>query len=66
MRVPALEAGVERWKFVSLDSGLDLQVLSSESERDRFARYCRRERIRCGVLRVEETGIAVEHPVLEA
>jgi hypothetical protein len=54
-----------KWKFVDLLSGRDIQILSSESERDRFARYCRREAIRCGLLRVEETGIAVERPVLE-
>ena len=54
-----------RWKFVDLLSGRDIQVLSSWSERDRFVRYCRREGIRCGLLRVDETGIAVEHPVLE-
>ena len=54
-----------KWKFVDLVSGRDVHVLTSASERDRFARYCRREGIRCGLLRVEETGIAVEHPVLE-
>ncbi len=54
-----------KWKFVSLESGRDIQVLTTPSERDRFVRYCRREGIRCGLLRVEETGIAVEHPVLE-
>ena len=54
-----------KWKFVDLLSGRDIQVLTTETERDRFVRYCRRERIRCGLLRVDETGIAVEHPVLE-
>jgi hypothetical protein len=54
-----------KWKFVDLVSGRDIQVLATESERDRFVRYCRREGIRCGLLRVEETGIAVEHPMLE-
>jgi hypothetical protein len=55
-----------RWKFVSLESGGDIQVATTESERDRFVRHCHRERIRCGLVRVDETGIAVEHPVLEA
>jgi uncharacterized protein YcsI (UPF0317 family) len=55
-----------RWKFVNLESGGDIQVVTTESERDRFVRYCRRERIRCGLLRVDETGLAVEHPAIEA
>ncbi|MEN6516982.1 MAG: hypothetical protein ABFC38_02180 [Methanospirillum sp.] len=54
-----------RWKFVDLRGGGDIQIVTTESERDRFVRYCRREGIRCGLLRVEETGIAVECPVLE-
>ncbi|HIH03025.1 MAG TPA: hypothetical protein HA263_03945, partial [Methanoregulaceae archaeon] len=53
-------------KFVSLESGWDLQIVTTESERDRFMRYCNRERIRCGLVRVDETGIVVEHPVIEA
>ena len=53
-----------KWKFVSLESGGDIQRVTTPSERDRFIRYCRREGIRCGLLRVEETGIAVEQPVL--
>ncbi len=55
-----------RWKFVSLESGGDIQVATTESERDRFVWYCNRERIRCGLLRVDESGIVVEYPVLEA
>lgn len=54
-----------RWKFVDLGSGWDIQVLRTQSERDRFMRYCNRERIRCGLLRVEPDRIEVEHPVLE-
>lgn len=54
-----------RGKFVDLASGRDLQLVSSPGERDRFARYCRRERLRCGLLRVDEDGIAVEQAVLE-
>ncbi|MEN6343415.1 MAG: hypothetical protein ABFC89_12765 [Methanospirillum sp.] len=55
-----------RWKSVSLEGGGDVQVVTTKSERDRFLRYCRRERIRCGLVRVDESGIVVEHPVLEA
>ncbi|MEN6518173.1 MAG: hypothetical protein ABFC38_08240 [Methanospirillum sp.] len=54
-----------RWKFVDLRGGGDIQIVTTESERDRFVRYCSREQIRCGLLRVEETGIVVELPVLE-
>jgi len=54
-----------RWKFVDLGSGWDIQVLRTQSERDQFMRYCNRERIRCGLLRVEPDRIEVEHPVLE-
>ncbi len=54
-----------RWQFVSLQSGGVIQIVSTESERDRFMRYCNRERIRCGLVRVDETGIVVEHPVIE-
>ena len=50
---------------MSLESGGDIQVVTTESERDRFMRYCNRERIRCGLLRVDETGIVVEHPAVE-
>ncbi|MEN6341976.1 MAG: hypothetical protein ABFC89_05395 [Methanospirillum sp.] len=53
------------WKFVSLESGGDIQRVTTPSERDRFIRYCRWEGIRYGLLRVEETGIAVERAVLE-
>ncbi len=54
-----------RWKFVSLESGGDIQIVTTESERDRFMRHCNHERIRCGLIRVEETGIVIEHPVIE-
>ena len=54
-----------RWQFVSLQSGGVIQIVSTASERDRFMRYCNRERIRCGLIRVEEMGIVVEHQVLE-
>ncbi len=54
-----------RWKFVNLQSGGDIQIVHTEQERDRFMRYCNRHRIRCGLLRVDETGIVVEHPALE-
>ena len=54
-----------RWLFVSPQSGGVIQIVTTESERDRFMRYCNRERIRCGLLRVDETGIVVEHPVIE-
>ena len=54
-----------RWQFVSLESGGPIQIVSIKSERDRFMRYCNRERIRCGLIRVDETGIVVEHPVVE-
>ncbi len=54
-----------RWVFVSLPSGGPIQIVSIQSERDRFMRYCNRERIRCGLIRVDETGIVVEHPVIE-
>jgi len=39
--------------------------VSTASERDRFMQYCNRERIRCGLVRVNETEIVVEHPVVE-
>ena len=54
-----------RWLFVSFQSGDVIQIVTTESERDRFMRYCNRERIRCGLIRVEEKGIVVEHQVLE-
>ena len=54
-----------KWKFVDLRSGRDIRVSTTGEERDRFVRYCSREQIRCGLLRVEETGIVVELPVLE-
>ncbi len=54
-----------RWLFVSLTSGDPIQIVTTMSERDRFMRYCNRERIRCGLIRVEEMGIVVEHQVLE-
>ena len=54
-----------RWKFVSLKSGGDIQIVTTMSERDRFMRYCIDQRIRCGLIRVDETGVVVEHPVVE-
>lgn len=54
-----------RWLFVSLTSGDPIQIVTTMSERDRFMRYCNRERIRCGLIRVEEMGIVVEHQILE-
>ena len=54
-----------KWQFVSPQSGGPIQIVSTASERDRFMRYCNRERIRCGLIRVDETGIVVEHPALE-
>ncbi len=54
-----------RWKFVSLQSGGDIQVVTTASERDRFMRYCNKERVRCDLVRVDETGCVVEHPVVE-
>ena len=54
-----------RWLFVSFQSGGVIQIVTTESERDRFMRHCNRERIRCGLIRVDETGIVVEHPVVE-
>ena len=54
-----------RWQFVSLQSGGAIQIVTTESERDRFMRYCNRQGIRCGLLRVDEGGIVVEHPVIE-
>jgi hypothetical protein len=55
-----------KWKFVSLASGGDIQVVTTESERDRFMRYCNRQWIPCGLVRVDETRIVVEHPLIEA
>ena len=49
-----------RWLFVSLTSGDPIQIVTTMSERDRFMRYCNRERIRCGLIRVEEMGIVVD------
>jgi len=54
-----------KWKFIDLRTGWDIQITPTEQERDRFIRYCNREWVRCGLLRVEETGIVVEHAVLE-
>jgi hypothetical protein len=54
-----------KWKFVDLRSGWDIQILSTGSERDRFMRYCNNQRIRCGLVRVDVTGVVVEHPVIE-
>ncbi len=54
-----------RWQFVSLQSGGAIQIVHSKQERERFMRYCTRERIRCGLIRVDDTGIVVEHPVIE-
>ncbi len=55
-----------RWKFVDPRSGADIQVVTTGRERDRFTRYCNRERIRCGLVRVDETKCVVEHPAIEA
>ena len=55
-----------RWRFLSLLSGGDIQIVSIKSERDRFMWYCNRERIRCGLVRVDETKCVVEHPAIEA
>ncbi len=53
-----------KWKLVSLQSGWDIQIVSTERERDRFIRHCIDQRIRCGLVRVEEdVGIFVEHPL---
>ena len=54
-----------RWLFVGFQSGDVIQIVTTESERDRFMRYCNRERIRCGLVRVDETGNVVELPVIE-
>ncbi len=54
-----------RWQFVSLDSGGPIQIVAIQSERDRFMRYCNRERLHCGLIRVDVNGIVVEHPVIE-
>ena len=54
-----------KWKFISYDSGADLQIVSTATERDRFMRYCNRQGLRCGLIRVDETGIVVEHQVPE-
>ncbi len=54
-----------RWQFVSLQSGGAIQIVTTMSERDRFMRYCNDQRIRCGLIRVDESGVAVEHPVIE-
>ncbi|MEN6341246.1 MAG: hypothetical protein ABFC89_01670 [Methanospirillum sp.] len=54
-----------RWLFVNLQSGGAIQIVTTMSERDRFMRYCNRERVRCGLVRVDETGIVVEHPVID-
>jgi hypothetical protein len=54
-----------KWKFVSLDSGGDIQVVTTGSERDRFMRFCNRQGIRCGLVRVDVTGLVVEHQVIE-
>lgn len=54
-----------KWKCVDLESGRDTQIVSSESERDRFMQHCNRQRIRCGLVRVSTTGIVVEHQVPE-
>jgi hypothetical protein len=54
-----------RWKFVNLESSGDIQIVATMSERDRFMRYCKDQRIRCGLVRVDATGVVVEHPVVE-
>ncbi|MEN6342201.1 MAG: hypothetical protein ABFC89_06525 [Methanospirillum sp.] len=53
-----------RWKFVNLESGGDIQIVTTMSERDRFMRYCNDQRIRCGLIRVDETGVVVENPAI--
>ena len=60
-----MDAGDVRWLFVSLQFGGDIQIVTTTSERDRFMRCCNRERIRCGLARVDERGIVVEHQFLE-
>lgn len=55
-----------KWQFVSLQGGSAIQIVTTAEDRDRFMRYCNRQRIRCGLIRVDETGIVVEHPVIEA
>lgn len=54
-----------RWVFINLASGNPFQIVTTPDERDRFMRYCNREGIRGGLIRVDETGIVVEHPVSE-
>ena len=51
-----------KWKFVSLESGWDLQIVATEAERDRFARHCADQGIRYGVVRVDEHGVYGEGP----
>lgn len=50
---------------MDLQTGGDIQIVRTVSERERFMRYCNRERIRCGLIRVDEAGVVVEHPVIE-
>lgn len=50
---------------MDLQTGGDIQIVRTVSERERFMRYCNRERIRCGLVRVDETGNVVELPVIE-
>lgn len=51
-----------KWKFVGLPGGYDLQIVSTESERDRFAQYCKAQKIRYGLVRVDEDGVRVDLP----
>ena len=49
-----------KWKFIDLRSGWDIQIVTTEEERDRFARHCENQRIRYGLIRVDEDGITKE------
>ncbi len=51
-----------KWKFVNLQTGWDIQIVSTESERDRFIRHCRDQRIRYGLVRVDEDGVYGDLP----
>jgi hypothetical protein len=54
-----------RWTFAGLESGRDIPIVATGSERDRFVRHCSRQRIRCGPVRDEATGIVGEHPAID-
>ena len=51
-----------RWKFVSLTSGWDLQIVTTAEERDRFIQYCKKEGIRYGLVRVDGDGVYTDLP----